>query len=191
VIPLPRRAVMRPARQGQGHHPLRKPLCAARGHPPAVLPQQRAHDRDVARPSPHQHIPNSEAGPDMALGIGEPARGRIERQATTMEGGLVRGEGREEWQDCKQNGRPPNGSPRHSYQAHRRWSGRWRERGLPRPIPAEVDPPACATLRLSWPPYRRVRVGANVLAYAGLTRTLGAERLPVHRRRMETGVLSR
>jgi hypothetical protein len=87
VIPLPRRAVMRPARQGQGHHPLRKPLCAARGHPPAVLPQQRAHDRDVARPSLHQHIPNSEAGPDMALGIGEPARGGIERQTTTMEGG--------------------------------------------------------------------------------------------------------
>src|SRR5215470_9995360 len=60
------------------------PLCAARGHQPAVLPQQRADERDVARPSPHQRIPNGKTGPDMALGIGEPVRRAVGPQPTGL-----------------------------------------------------------------------------------------------------------
>src|SRR5262245_24573103 len=73
----------RPGR-GRAITPLRKPLRAARGHRPAVLPQQLADERDVARPSPHQRIPDGEAGPDMALGIGEPVRGAVGPQPTGL-----------------------------------------------------------------------------------------------------------
>ena len=65
------------ARQGQVLHTLHETLRAAGGHAVAVLAEQGADERDVARARPHEGVADPEAAAHVALGIGEAMGGAV------------------------------------------------------------------------------------------------------------------
>jgi hypothetical protein len=65
------------ARQGQGLHAMDKALGTAGGHTVAVLAEQGADERDVARAHAHQGVADPEATAHMPLGIGESMSGAV------------------------------------------------------------------------------------------------------------------